>query len=208
MIEAKAVSLDRLPTWIAARLRLQQQSADETTLEFIANKVEGNLLAAFQEVQKLALLFPPGAISFEQIREAVLDVARYDVFSLGETLLEGDAVRLTRMVEGLQGEGAAPPMALWAVAEEIRAIGRVLDAASSGRPLNQVMREARVFGAAHQNLMQQNIGRFRAAHVTRGLRHAAAIDRMVKGLARGDVWDELLRLMLGFARKPAARSAA
>jgi DNA polymerase-3 subunit delta len=208
MVESRAVALKALPQWLAARLQTQGQSADAEALAFISEKVEGNLMAAFQEVQKLALLFPPGAISFEQIREAVLDVARYDVFSLGETLLEGDAVRLTRMVEGLQGEGAAPPMALWAVAEEIRAIGRVLDAASSGRPLNQVMREARVFGAAHQNLMQQNIGRFRAAHVTRGLRHAAAIDRMVKGLARGDVWDELLRLMLGFARKPAARSAA
>lgn len=201
-VESKAVSRKALPQWLAARLNAQGQTADAEALAFISDKVEGNLLAAFQEVQKLALLFPPGPISFEQMREAVLDVARYDVFNLGETLLEGDAVRLTRMLEGLQGEGAAPPMALWAVAEEIRAIGRVLDAASSGRPLAQVMRDARVWGAAHQNLMQQNVRRFTAAQVTQGLRHAAAIDRMAKGLAKGDVWDELLRLMLGFARKP------
>lgn len=199
-VESKAITRKALPQWLAARLQAQGQTADAEALAFIAEKVEGNLMAAFQEVQKLALLFPPGAISFEHIREAVLDVARYDVFSLGETLLEGDAVRLTRMIEGLQGEGAAPPMALWAVAEEVRAIGRVLEASASGRPLNQVMRDARVWGAAHQNLMQQNVGRFRAAQVTQGLRHAAAIDRMVKGLAKGDVWDELLRLILRFAR--------
>ena len=207
-VESKAVSRKALPQWLAARLNAQGQTADTEALAFISDKVEGNLMAAFQEVQKLALLFPPGAISFEQIREAVLDVARYDVFNLGETLLEGDAVRLTRMLEGLQGEGAAPPMALWAVAEEIRAIGRVLDAATSGRPLTQVMRDARVWGAAHQNLMQQNVRRFTAAQVTQGLRHAAAIDRMVKGLAKGDVWDELLRLMLRFTRKPLGKSAA
>ena len=207
-VESKAVSRKALPQWLAARLNAQGQTADTEALAFISDKVEGNLMAAFQEVQKLALLFPPGAISFEQIREAVLDVARYDVFNLGETLLEGDAVRLTRMLEGLQGEGAAPPMALWAVAEEIRAIGRVLDAATSGRPLTHVMRDARVWGAAHQNLMQQNVRRFTAAQVTQGLRHAAAIDRMVKGLAKGDVWDELLRLMLRFTRKPLGKSAA
>ncbi len=200
-VEAKAVPRTALPQWLAARLKAQGQEADAQALTFIAEKVEGNLMAAFQEVQKLALLFPPGPIGFEQVREAVLDVARYDVFSLGEAMIEGDPVRLTRMLEGLQGEGAAPPMALWSVAEEIRAIGRVLAASASGRPLAQVWREARVWGAAHQNLMQQNLRRFNARQVTQGLRHAAAVDRMVKGLDKGDVWDELLRLMLRFARK-------
>lgn len=199
-VESKAVSRKALPQWLAARLKAQGQEADNEALAFVADKVEGNLMAAFQEVQKLALLFPPGPISFEQIREAVLDVARYDVFSLGEAMLDGDAVRLSRMLEGLKGEGAAPPMALWAVAEEIRAIGRVLEASASGRPLNQVMRDAKVWGATHQNLMQQNASRFSLQQVTRGLRHAAVIDRMVKGLAKGDVWDELLQLMLRFAR--------
>ncbi len=199
-VESKAVTRKALPQWLAARLRAQGQEADAQALAFVADKVEGNLMAAFQELQKLALLFAPGPLRFEQIREAVLDVARYDVFSLGEAMIEGDALRLTRMLEGLKGEGAAPPMALWAVAEEIRALGRVLDATASGRPLSQVWRDARVWGAAHQTLMQQNIGRFSGEQVTQGLRHAAAIDRMVKGLARGDVWDELLQLVLRFSR--------
>ena len=200
LVEAKAVPRKALPQWLATRLQAQGQTADTEALAFIAERVEGNLMAAFQEVQKLGLLFPAGPISFEQVREAVLDVARYDVFSLGLAMLEGDAVRITRMLDGLKGEGAAPPMALWSLSEEIRAIGRVLAGTESGRPLNLLWREAKVWGVPHQNLMQQNVRRFSSRQVTQALRHAAAIDRMVKGLAKGDVWDELLQLSMRFKR--------
>src|SRR4029434_3118319 len=103
VVEAKEVMRKALPGWLAGRLKAQQQEADHDTLDFIADRVEGNLLAAYQEVQKLALLFPEGKISFDQVRDAVLDVARYDVFKLGEALLEGDAVRLARTLGGLRG---------------------------------------------------------------------------------------------------------
>lgn len=200
MVEAKAVTRKALPQWLAGRLQTQGQEVEAEALAFITERVEGNLLAAFQELQKLALLFPPGKISFDEVREAVLDVARYDVFNLGEAMIEGDAVRLARMLDGLRGEGAAPPMALWALTEEIRAIGKLLAGQEAGRPLNTLWREARVWGAAHQAAMQQNLRRFTPAQVTQALRHAAAIDRTVKGLAKGDVWDELLQLALRFAR--------
>jgi DNA polymerase-3 subunit delta len=206
-VEAKAVPRTALPQWLAGRLQAQGQSTDAEALAFIADRVEGNLMAAFQEVQKLALLFPNGPISFEQIREAVLDVARYDVFNLGIAMIEGDPVRLSRMLDGLKGEGAAPPMALWALSDEIRAIGRVLAGAESGRPLSTLWRDVKVWGAPHQAAMQQNLARFSKAQVAQGLRHAAAIDRMIKGLAKGDVWDELLQLALRFARKRASASA-
>lgn len=209
MVDAKAVPRKALPQWLAERLKAQEQTADAEALAFITERVEGNLLAAFQEVQKLALLFPPGPIRFEQVREAVLDVARYDVFTLGIAMIEGDAVRLTRMLDGLKGEGTPAPMALWWLADEIRAIGRVLAAAESGRPLNTVWRDAKVWGVPHQNALQQNLSRFSKMQVAQGLRHAAAIDRMIKGLAKGDVWDELLQLAMRFSRKhaTAARSA-
>lgn len=200
MVEAKMVARKALPQWLAGRLQMQDQQADRETLDFIADRVEGNLLAAFQEVQKLALLFPAGSISFDQARDAVLDVARYDVFNLGETLLEGDVLRLARMLDGLKGEGVAPPLVLWAMAEEIRAIGKIITGTASGKPLSMLLREARIWGPSHQNLMQQHVKRFCLAQVTEALRHAAAIDRMVKGLIRGDVWDELLQLGLRFAR--------
>jgi len=97
VVEARTVTRKALPDWLAGRLKAQGQEAERETLEFIAERVEGNLLAAWQEVQKLALLFPQGRIAFEQVREAVLDVARYDIFNLGEALLEGDAAYLARM---------------------------------------------------------------------------------------------------------------
>jgi DNA polymerase-3 subunit delta len=207
MVEAKPVARKALPEWIAGRLRAQGQEADQETLDFIADRVEGNLLAAHQEVQKLALLFPAGKIAFEQAREAVLDVARYDVFNLGEALLEGDVLHLSRMMDGLRGEGVAPPLVLWAIAEEIRAIGRVLDAVAAGRTPPQLWREAKVWGNSHQSLMQQNHRRYAKEQVEAAIAHAARVDRMVKGLIRGDVWDELLQLCLRFARSAPARPA-
>lgn len=200
MVEARMIARKALPQWLAGRLAAQDQQADRETLGFIAERVEGNLMAAYQEVQKLALLFPAGKISYEAVRDAVLDVARYDVFDLGEIMLEGDPARLARMLEGLKGEGAAAPLVLWALTEEIRAIGIVLAGMSTSKPLNMLMREARVRGTAHQNLMQTNCRRYTLAEVNEALRHAAAIDRMIKGLAKGDVWDELLQLALRFAK--------
>ena len=207
VVEARVVTRKALPQWLAGRLKAQGQEADAETLGFIADRVEGNLMAAYQEVQKLALLFPPGTIGFDEVREAVLDVARYDVFGLGEAMLEGDALRLARMIDGLKGEGAAPPLALWAIADEIRAIGKILAGAAAGRPVQTLIRDARIRGTSHQNLMQANFQRYSNAEVTAALHHAGTVDRMIKGLVKGDVWDELLHLALRFAR-PAAASTA
>lgn len=199
-VEAKPVPRKALPQWLAGRLQAQGQEVDSETLDFMADRVEGNLMAAYQEVQKLGLLFPAQPIAFEQVREAVLDVARYDVFNLGEAVLEGDPLHLARMLDGLKGEGAAAPLVLWAISEEVRAIGKVVTGLAAGRPTSMLWREAKVWGARHQGLMQQHARRFSFAQVTDALRHAAAIDRMIKGLGRGDVWNELLQLTLRFAR--------
>jgi DNA polymerase-3 subunit delta len=205
-VEARTVARKSLPQWLAGRLKAQNQDADARTLEFIAERVEGNLMAAYQEVQKLALLHPPGTIGFDDARDAVLDVARYDVFNIGEALLEGDVARLARMLDGLRGEGVAPPLVLWAMAEEIRAIGKVVTGVTAGKPLSMLWRDARVFGPSHQSLMQQNCKRFSLGQVSDALRHAAAIDRTIKGLVKGDAWDELLQLALRFARGTTPRA--
>jgi DNA polymerase-3 subunit delta len=209
VVEAKTVARKALPDWLAGRLKAQRQEAERETLEFISERVEGNLLAAWQEVQKLALLFPAGSIGFEQVRDAVLDVARYDVFNLGETLLEGDAGYLARMLDGLRGEGVAPPLVLWALSDEIRAIGRVLAAVAAGASPPQLWRDAKVWGASHQAAMQRNLRRFTREQVEAAIAHAAKADRTIKGLIRGDAWDELQQLALRFASgapgKPAPR---
>ena len=201
IVEAKQVARSALPAWLAGRFKAQEQHADAETLEFIADKVEGNLLAAYQEVQKLALLFAPGNLTFEQVKEAVLDVARYDVFDLGEIVMAGDAQHLARVLDGLQGEGAAPPLVLWAMTEEIRAVGKLLAGLAAGRPLQQAMRDARIWGPARQNLIQRHIKRCSQPQVEAALMHAAYIDRVIKGLTKGDVWDELLQLGLRFTRQ-------
>ncbi len=199
-VEAKRVSRDELPGWLAGRLRTHDQQADEETLKFIAERVEGNLLAAYQEVQKLALLFRPGKLSAKQVRDAVLDVARYDVFDLGAVVLAGDAAQLARVLEGLRGEGVAPPLALWAVTEEIRAAGRLLSALDAGLAMPQALRDARIWGVARQGLLQRHVRRLALPQLEAALVDAARIDRMIKGLLRGDVWDELLQLGLRLAR--------
>ncbi len=202
MVEAKQVARSALPGWLAGRLKTQQQHADEEALEFIADRVEGNLFAAYQEVQKLALLFPPGKLAYEQIEEAVLDVARFDVSDLAHAVIAGDAQHLARVLDGLRGEGTAPPLVLWAIIEEIRAVGKFLAALAAGRPRQQALREARIWGAERQNLILDHIGHFTTPQIESAILHAAAIDRMIKGLAKGEVWDELLRLGLRFVQMP------
>src|SRR5260363_122279 len=141
-----------LPNWLKQRLEAQNQRAPAgeegaRALQWLAERVEGNLLAAHQEIQKLGLLYPPGELSVEQIQTAVLDVARYDVFKLGEAMRSGDVARLARMLDGLRGEGAAPVFILWALAEELRALWRIKQGLAAGRPLTALTREARVWGA-------------------------------------------------------------
>jgi DNA polymerase III subunit delta len=199
VVNVYPVERARLPEWIAGRLARQKQRANKDTLQFLADSVEGNLLAAHQEIQKLGLLFAQGELEFEAVRAAVLNVARYDVGKLSEAMLAGDAARLVRMLEGLRGEGEAAPRILWVLAEEIRAIARVRRGLAAGRPLAEVCRENRVWGEPRQALVGRAARRVDRAFIAAALSHAAAIDRIVKGVGRGDAWDEMLQLGLRFA---------
>jgi DNA polymerase-3 subunit delta len=199
VVNVYPVERGRLPEWIASRLARQKQRAAPETLQFLADCVEGNLLAAHQEIQKLALLAPPGELAFDAVREAVLNVARYDAQKLGEAMLAGDRARLARMMDGLRGEGEAPPRLLWILAEDIRAIVRVQAGLAAGRPLAEVCREIRVWGDAKQTLVGHAARKFPRTALLAALGHAAEADRVIKGVAKGDAWDELLQLGLRFA---------
>lgn len=203
IIAADEIALSALPGWIAGRLKQQGQSADADTLVFLAEKVEGNLLAAHQEIQKLALLFAAGHLSFEQVKNAVMDVARYDVFKLSEAMLAGDAARYAHILDGLRAEGTATVLILWALAEDIRALGKVLRALQQSGNLNSALRDAHVWGA-RQKLVERAVRRFSPAVAERALRQAAHVDKVVKGLRPGDAWDELLQLGIRCARVKAA----
>ncbi len=199
LINTFQVERAQLPQWIAARLARQKQKAGRETLQFLADSVEGNLLAAHQEIQKLGLLFPPGELDFDAVCAAVLNVARYDAFKLNEAMLAGDKARLARMLEGLKSEGEAPPKILWVLSEEIRAVAKVQAGLAQGEDLQRLYGNNRVWGEARQRAVAGAARRLKAAALAQALRHAARIDRTIKGLARGDVWDELLQLCLRFA---------
>ncbi len=196
VLEANAPALAELPAWIAARLARQGQSAPAEALEFIAAHVEGNLLAAHQELQKLGLLHPPGPLSLAQVEAAVLNVARYDVDKLRAALLEGDAARCARLLEGLRGENAAPPLLLWAFASENRTLAALRAAQDAARPLAAALRSERVFDDRRAAALQRALPRLRQPQLRAALLAAARIDRMIKGLVKGDVWDEFLQLAL------------
>jgi len=204
VVQAAVIKRERLGQWIASRLSQQGQTADAQTIELLIDRVEGNLMAAYQEVQKLALLFGAGPLRFEEVKQAVVDVARFNVFDIGAALLRGDRAHFVRILDGLQAEGAAAPLVLWAIAEEARTLAKVQAATARGQPLAQVLREARVWGA-RQDLMPAAIRRLSQSQLIAALRRAADIDRMIKGLASGDVWDALLQLGLELTAATANR---
>jgi DNA polymerase III subunit delta len=205
-----------LPQWIAQRMaaqgqRVQGGEAGQRTLAFFSDRVEGNLLAAHQEIQKLGLLFPAGELSFEQIESAVLNVARYDVFKLGEAVLAGQVERALRMLDGLQAEGEAAVLVHWTLSEDIRSLKRVRDALSAGRPLPMALREARVWGAK-ERLMERAVPLFTDNAVAALLQAAQVCDGLVKGLRHPDwptdAWDGLKRLVLMTVQHTAAPQGA
>jgi len=189
-IQAQAIERAALPGWIGERLARQKQSADRETLDFIANKVEGNLLAAHQEIQKLGLLQPEGKLEFEAVRDAVLNVARYDVFKLSEAWLDNDWPRFRRMLDGLKGEGEAPPLILWAMTDDIRALAKL-------------RRGEKVWKGPRLPLYERKARSVRPAQIGNALKHAAAIDRLIKGLRpkqlSDNVWEEFYRLGVSLA---------
>lgn len=189
------VGVEQLPRWIGERLAQQNQQADHDTLRFLSQKVEGNLLAAQQEIRKLALLFPDGKLSFSSVREAVLDVARYDVFKLADALLAGDIPRLIRILDGLRNEGEAATLILWAITRELRVLTRLKNAQKQSALTAQLMREIGVW-ENRQTLVEKALQRISLDVLTDGLHQAAAIDRMIKGLDSDDPWLALERLLL------------
>ena len=198
-----------LPQWIAQRLQQQGQRVaggeeGQRTLQFFADRVEGNLLAAHQEIQKLGLLYPsheaagdPGVLSFEQVENAVLNVARYDVFKLAEAVLSGQPVRVARMLDGLQAEGESEVLVHWALAEDIRNMKRVKDAINAGRPMPMALRENRVWGVK-EKLFERALPNISDAAMNRLLQAAHTVDGIVKGLKQPDWpasgWQSLHRL--------------
>ncbi|KNH09030.1 DNA polymerase III delta subunit [Candidatus Burkholderia brachyanthoides] len=218
-IKIDPVDRAQLPMWVGQRLAQQGQRVapgedGRRALQFVAERVEGNLLAAHQEIQKLGLLYQQGTLDFEQIHDAVMNVARYDVFRLNEAMLTGDIGRLARMLDGLKGEGTAAPLVLWALVEEVHTLLRIKRGVASGKPLAVLLRDNRVWGPC-ERLIGPALSRVTDQTLEKALSLAARLDRQVKGLTGGsarrgnetppDPWAGMFELAMAVAHggKPA-----
>lgn len=203
-VRVEPVERRALPGWIAQRLATQGQQVEDgeagaRSLAFFADRVEGNLLAAHQEITKLGLLYPKGSLTFEQIEQAVLNVARYDVFKLGEAVLGGQVGRALRMLDGLAAEGEAAVLVHWTLAEDIRLLKRLTAAVQGGKPVPMALREARVWGVK-EKLVERLLPQLDAGRLAPLLEAAHVCDGLVKGLRHpdwpADPWEALRRLVL------------
>jgi len=192
-----SIERTQLPYWIQQRFYTQKQTLTPDALQLLVDNVEGNLLAAQQEILKLGLLYPEGTLSFEQVRNAVFDVARHDVFDLPEAMLTGDTIRFTHMLENLQNEGVAPPLVLSALVDPLRKLLLLHQGIRDGKSLGQLFKEIRVWGQ-QQTMLSSVMKHYLPPLLIEGLTHAAFIDKIIKGVKRGDVWDEFLRYGLRF----------
>ena len=193
------VNAAHLPKWIANRLAMQGQHTGQQTLAFLAHQVEGNLLAANQEVQKLGLLYPQGELSDASVRDAVLNVSRYDAFQLGEAVLVGDAARTARILQGLQDEGENAVAVMSPLLWVLRPLVRIKQAEMRGDNIMNAMTSARIYGD-RQSLVKRALARLSLRQLEAALQKLADIDKTAKGVMLGDAWLEISRLCFGLAR--------
>ncbi len=216
-VKFEPIARGMLPQWISQRLAAQGQRVaageeGQRTLQFFSDRVEGNLLAAHQEIQKLGLLYgnaDGGVLSFAQVESAVLNVARYDVFKLSEAVLGGQSVRVARMLDGLQSEGESEVLVHWALSEDIRALKRVKDTIEAGRPMPMALKDHRVWGAK-EKLYERVLPNISSAALAQLLTAAHKVDGICKGLKQPDWpasgWQALHRLAAMVCEQCAARA--
>jgi DNA polymerase III subunit delta len=199
------LSRAQLPGWLRERLQRAGFQAEPAALELLVARAEGNLLAAQQEIEKLRLLHPPGQLTLEQVRSAVADSARFDVFGLADAALSGAVARCARIVRGLRAEGEEPTLVLWALARELRVLAAVAGDLSARRNPEASLRRHRVL-TSRKALVQQ-AARVRPQAAWLGLlSRCARADRVIKGVAPGRSWDELLQLATAIAAQTARQA--
>ncbi len=196
VIQCWPVKPEQLPGWISQRLQAKGISTDTQAVQLLADRVEGNLLAAAQEIDKLFLLHGAGRLSVEQVTAAVSDSARYNIYDLIDTVIAGDVIRCSRMMSGLRNEGVEPVLMLWALSREIRTLCKI-----SGGPMSAdaAMAQLRVWDT-RKPLLRKALSRHPAGRWKLFLKRCARIDKVIKGVEAGRPWDELFMLCTQIAR--------
>jgi len=204
LVQVWPIDLPRLPAWIRERLGCHQLQADAAAAALLAERVEGNLLAAHQEIEKLALLVPPGPVTAETVVDAVADSARFDVMQLGEAAMRGQTARAVRILEGLRAEDVAPTLVLWAVNKDLQWIARARNLMRRGQSAESAMNTLYVW-RPRQTAMGQALRRVNGPTLRNLILDAERVDRSIKGVEKADPWLELERLV---ARLSGAKVAA
>jgi DNA polymerase III subunit delta len=200
------IDLPKLPTWIRERLSRHKLTADAAAASLLAERVEGNLLAAHQEVEKLALLLPPGPLTAETVLDAVADSARFDVLQVGEAAMRGQTVRALRILEGLRGEGIDATLVLWAVNKDLQWLARAQYLMSAGQSADSAMNAIFVW-RPRQAAMKHALARLSPGAMRGLLLDAECVDRSIKGVLRNDPWSELEALVARLSGVKLARAA-
>ncbi len=195
------VKPEQLPAWIRERMALRDMQPSDEALALLVDKVEGNLLAADQELEKLRLLTGGGRVEVEQVAAAVSDSARFDIFGLVDVALKGDAGRTARMLSGLRSEGVEPILILWALSREIRSLCGMSQLMQQGQSAGQAMGQFRVW-QARQAPVQAALRRYNLKRWQGLLWQAGELEKVLKGQAAGKVWDDLLKLTMKLSGKP------
>jgi len=198
VVQVWPVELTQLPAWIERRMRAKGLQPTREAAALLAERVEGNLLACAQEIEKLALLCAAGPVDEEAVATAVADSARYTIYDLVDRALAGEPAQCARVLQGLRAEGEEPVLVLWSLTREIRAVAQMRAALAAGEGEDKVFAEHRVWDK-RKALVRAALKRRSVNACQDLLRRAAAIDRVAKGAARGNVWDELLQLALALA---------
>lgn len=195
-----------LPRWIAGRLQTAGLSADRQALELLADRVEGNLLAAVQEIEKLKLYVEGNTITEETVTAAVADNARYDVFKLVDNALAGDAAGSLKMLRGLKAEGTEAPVILWALSREVRTLYQCAEQIAQGNGLERVLQNHRVWDK-RKTLVKTALKRLSVQQMAELLRTANLVDQSIKGASRRSSWELLSDLVLALSGKPLLTAA-
>jgi DNA polymerase III subunit delta len=198
LVQVWPIDLPRLPAWIRERLGRHKLQADAAAASLLAERVEGNLLAAHQEIEKLALLLPPGPITAETVVDAVADSARFDVLQLGEAAMRGQTARALRILDGLRGEDVEPTLVLWAVNKDLQWIARARNLMRRGQSAESAMNTLYVW-RPRQAAMGQALSRTNGHTLRNLLLDAERVDRTIKGVEKGNPWLALERLVARLA---------
>ncbi len=192
------IGLRELPGWVADRMRRAGLEPDREAVTMIADRVEGNLLAANQEVEKLRMILGEGPVTGEDVSTAVANSSRYDVYKLVDAAVDGDGSRAMKILNGLRAEGLTPVIVMWALTRELRSLARLADMVRQCIDLGTAMKKERVW-SSRQAMVRACIGRHQHIDLYRLLKATGRADAAAKGQAAGDPWQLAADIILGLS---------